>query len=37
MDRIELTSVLPQDALDIFGEHGVGGIVGNLLTSFFAA
>ncbi|TVY47321.1 Ammonium transporter [Lachnellula occidentalis] len=25
------------DALDIFGEHGVGGIVGNLLTSFFAA
>jgi ammonium transporter len=25
------------DALDIFAEHGVGGIVGNLLTSFFAA
>ncbi|TVY93711.1 Ammonium transporter [Lachnellula willkommii] len=25
------------DALDIFGEHGIGGIVGNLLTSFFAA
>ncbi|ODQ56075.1 ammonium transporter MEP2 [Saitoella complicata NRRL Y-17804] len=25
------------DALDIFAEHGVGGIVGNLLTAFFAA
>ena len=25
------------DALDIFGEHGMGGIVGNLLTAFFAA
>lgn len=25
------------DALDIFAEHGIGGIVGNLLTSFFAA
>jgi Amt family ammonium transporter len=25
------------DALDIFGEHGVGGIVGNILTAFFAA
>lgn len=25
------------DALDIFGEHGVGGIIGNLLTGIFAA
>lgn len=25
------------DALDVFGEHGVGGIVGNLLTALFAA
>lgn len=25
------------DALDIFGEHGVGGIVGNLMTGLFAA
>jgi Amt family ammonium transporter len=25
------------DALDIFAEHAVGGIVGNLLTAFFAA
>lgn len=25
------------DALDIFAEHGVGGIVGNILTAFFAA
>jgi Amt family ammonium transporter len=25
------------DALDIFGEHGMGGIVGNLLTGLFAA
>lgn len=25
------------DALDIFAEHGVGGIVGNLMTAFFAA
>ncbi|KAH6641147.1 ammonium transporter AmtB-like domain-containing protein [Chaetomium tenue] len=25
------------DALDIFAEHGVGGIVGNLLTGLFAA
>lgn len=25
------------DALDIFAEHGVGGIVGNLLTGIFAA
>lgn len=25
------------DALDIFAVHGVGGIVGNLLTAFFAA
>lgn len=25
------------DALDIFAEHGVGGVVGNLLTAFFAA
>lgn len=25
------------DALDIFAEHGIGGIVGNLLTAFFAA
>jgi Amt family ammonium transporter len=24
------------DALDIFAEHGVGGIVGNILTAFFA-
>lgn len=25
------------DALDIFAEHAVGGIVGNLLTGLFAA
>jgi Amt family ammonium transporter len=25
------------DALDIFAEHGIGGIVGNILTAFFAA
>jgi Amt family ammonium transporter len=25
------------DALDIFAEHGVGGLVGNILTAFFAA
>ncbi|KAH0603734.1 uncharacterized protein H6S33_007393 [Morchella sextelata] len=25
------------DALDIFAEHGVGGIVGNIMTAFFAA
>ncbi|KAL2195212.1 ammonium transporter AmtB-like domain-containing protein [Corynascus similis CBS 632.67] len=25
------------DALDIFAEHGVGGIVGNILTAFFAS
>ncbi len=25
------------DALDIFAEHAVGGLVGNLLTGFFAA
>jgi Amt family ammonium transporter len=25
------------DALDIFAEHGVGGLVGNVLTAFFAA
>jgi Amt family ammonium transporter len=25
------------DSLDVFGEHGMGGIVGNLLTAFFAA
>ena len=25
------------DALDIFGEHGMGGIVGNILTALFAA
>ena len=25
------------DALDIFAEHGVGGMVGNILTAFFAA
>ncbi|RPA95319.1 high affinity ammonium transporter [Choiromyces venosus 120613-1] len=25
------------DALDIFAEHGVGGMVGNILTGFFAA
>lgn len=25
------------DALDIFAEHAVGGLVGNLLTAFFAA
>lgn len=25
------------DALDIFAEHGIGGMVGNILTAFFAA
>jgi Amt family ammonium transporter len=25
------------DALDIFAVHGIGGLVGNLLTGFFAA
>ncbi|KAF8252228.1 high affinity ammonium transporter [Wilcoxina mikolae CBS 423.85] len=25
------------DALDIFAEHGIGGLVGNILTAFFAA
>ncbi|KAL7272585.1 ammonium transporter Amt1 [Rhizina undulata] len=25
------------DALDIFAEHGVGGLVGNILTAFFAS
>lgn len=25
------------DALDIFAVHGIGGLVGNILTAFFAA
>jgi Amt family ammonium transporter len=25
------------DSLDIFAEHAIGGLVGNILTAFFAA
>ena len=30
-------AIFVDDALDIFAVHGVGGIVGNILTGFFAA